>query len=245
MIFGFYFGLAVAITLVFKTLNLDRQLSQQLFHLYQKLPLHLKRAYKSIFMLVTFPVLFGYIFNALGNLGSVLSISGNPPFDIIRGLSPLVTSCIAIYIAYQQYQINKLNLYTNLYNKRFTLYKSIINVLSEASKKDESSLRQFRSDYIQGKVLDFLNLKREANFIFNDKEINDRLDKIHDCLERWQNYLEIEEEIREGKFKESSAILTAALYPFDLSYTLDELGSEKSMETLFEPYLLIKANKNL
>jgi len=88
-------------------------------------------------------------------------------------LSALLVPAIAfvgVYIAYQQYQINKSRLRHDTYERRLAIYKCVQRYLSEI-------LREGRTTY--EKALKFYSEASEAAFLF-DPSVQEKIDQIYE-----------------------------------------------------------------
>jgi len=97
--------------------------------------------------------------------------------EVIKILSALLTPVIALlalYIAYQQYHINKINLKKELYDKRLRIYQRInqylINIIANGTVKREE-------------IYSFYNDTIEVTFLFKNDIISIRDELYNKSLE--------------------------------------------------------------
>jgi hypothetical protein len=89
--------------------------------------------------------------------------------EFIKAFTPI--TCIAAYIAYQQFQINRQQLRKNLSDKRLQIYVSAMTLVNFAP--------MCNTEIIQNKINSFLPGLFEAEFLFG-KEVNQKLREIYE-----------------------------------------------------------------
>lgn len=89
--------------------------------------------------------------------------------EFIKAFTPI--TCIAAYIAYQQYQINRQQLRKNLSDKRLQIYVSAMTLVSSG--------RRDATEIIQDKINSCLPALLEAEFLFGE-EVNHKLIEIYE-----------------------------------------------------------------
>jgi hypothetical protein len=87
--------------------------------------------------------------------------------EFIKTFTPI--SCITVYIAYQQYQLNRQNLRKSLSDKRLTIYVATMTLIATA--------RAGKPEIIQEKINNYLPILSEANFLLSE-EINQKLEEL-------------------------------------------------------------------
>lgn len=245
MIFGFYFGILIAVFVINKNFNIDDKFSNY----YKKFPPFIKRSFKLALPILCFPLLFAYLFYTFGIFIEKLSTSFNTTIleIVLRGIAPLVTAGIAVYIAYQQYKVNRTNLQLSLYNKRFVLYQSIIEMLSEIHRTRKINSKQ---------IEEYKKMRREASFIFNDQAINEWLDEVYNkflMFQKLEEVIQLRKGVPSGLKYEQEDGETVSVNRDDIE--LDSRGTteligqlkiiksiedEEKIEKIFRPYLEIK-----
>ncbi|MBE9229282.1 hypothetical protein IQ264_28150 [Phormidium sp. LEGE 05292] len=245
MIFGFYFGLLIAVFVINKNFNIDDKFSSY----YKKFTPFIKISFKLALPILCFPLLFAYLFYIFGIFIEKLSTSFNTTIleILLRGIAPLVTAGIAAYIAYQQYKVNRTNLQLSLYNKRFVLYHSIIELLSEIAQTRKIDIEQ---------IEEYKKMRREASFIFNDQTINEWLEETYNKFLKFQK-LEETIKLKQGfpttltYKKEDGTTLSINCDDIEVDTRgmreliwqleiIKNIEDEKKIEKIFRPYLEIK-----
>lgn len=89
--------------------------------------------------------------------------------DILSALLVPVIAIVGLYVAYQQYQINKQRLRHETYERRLAVYKSVQRYLSEI-------LREGKTTY--NRAHQFNSEASEAAFLF-DSSVQDKIDEIY------------------------------------------------------------------
>ena len=89
--------------------------------------------------------------------------------EILSALLVPVIAIVGLYVAYQQYQINKQRLRHETYERRLAVYKSVQRYLSEI-------LRDGKITY--NRALQFNSEASEAAFLF-DSSVQEKIDEIY------------------------------------------------------------------
>lgn len=102
--------------------------------------------------------------------------------NLSAGLIPVI-ACVTTYIAIQQYKSNRLKLKMDRYDRRLSIYKSVIRIITIVQQKgsvDFEDIAQFRSSVA------------EAEFLFNAdvSRFLANIDKT--CFELWGTLLAID-----------------------------------------------------
>lgn len=98
-----------------------------------------------------------------------IPVSGQSWIDIMSALLVPTIAIVGIYIAYQQYRINKQRLRHETYERRLAVYKAVQRYLSEI-------LRDGKTSY--DRALQFNSEAAEATFLF-DESVQQRIDEIY------------------------------------------------------------------
>ncbi|MBV1899738.1 MAG: hypothetical protein KUG63_10290 [Cycloclasticus sp.] len=89
--------------------------------------------------------------------------------DILSALLVPTIAVVGLYIAYQQFQINKQRLRHETYERRLMVYKTVQRYLSEI-------IRDAKTDY--DRALKFNSEASEAAFLF-DASVQEKIDEIY------------------------------------------------------------------
>ncbi len=90
--------------------------------------------------------------------------------DLIKAFTPI--TCVAAYIAYQQYQINRQQLRKSLSEKRLEIYVLAMTLFTSVQMNNSIEI-------IQDKINSYLPRLFEAEFLFGE-EVNQKLREIYD-----------------------------------------------------------------
>ncbi|AFZ25170.1 hypothetical protein Cylst_2999 [Cylindrospermum stagnale PCC 7417] len=159
--------------------------------------------------------------------------------EFIKAFTPI--TCIAAYIAYQQYQINRQQLRKNLSDKRLQIYVSAMTLVA-SGRKDSPEI-------IQEKLNAFEIHLYEAQFLFS-KDVNEKLKEIYAKnydlitlkinIKDEENYAEDQSTI-DGWYESSNKQESTKRLKDDMAkrkiireYLADEMPKIKS---LFDPYI--------
>lgn len=84
-------------------------------------------------------------------------------------LTPII-AILALYIGYQQYQTNKHKLRLELYEKRFMVYQSVMELLVSILKSDNVGSDELSQFYIKTNESEFLFNHEISNYIMDMKK---------------------------------------------------------------------------
>lgn len=142
--------------------------------------------------------------------------------DIFSSFLTPAIAIITTYIAYQQYQSNRLKLRLERYDRRLRVYQEMKKVLSIILRDADISPQQ---------LLEFRTATAEADFLFG-KNIPEYIDEIYKKgLELWRTGIQLKEgEIPKGTERRSIVEENSKL----LTWLIDQLPM---LTTKFKPYL--------
>lgn len=89
--------------------------------------------------------------------------------DVISAMLTPIIGCIALYIAFQQFNINKQRLRHETYDRRLSVFKSVQEHLVSISSENKTTLK---------KCIGFYSEASEAAFLF-DSTVMDRIELIY------------------------------------------------------------------
>ncbi|MEA5578533.1 hypothetical protein [Anabaena sp. UHCC 0451] len=101
---------------------------------------------------------------------SIFEISVENVDNFIKAFTPI--TCVAAYIAYQQYQINRQQLRKSLSEKRLEIYVLAMTLFTSVQMNNSIEI-------IQDKINSYLPRLFEAEFLFGE-EVNQKLREIYD-----------------------------------------------------------------
>src|SRR5574341_494685 len=97
-------------------------------------------------------------------------MTGQQPIEILSAALTPIIGIIAVYIAYQQYRTNALKLKHELYDRRLSVYRAIIKLLSVIVTRGTVS---------HVELLTFISETAESHFLFKE-EISKYIEDIYD-----------------------------------------------------------------
>ncbi|KYC36124.1 hypothetical protein WA1_41020 [Scytonema hofmannii PCC 7110] len=112
--------------------------------------------------------------------------------DLIKAFTPI--TCIAAYIAYQQYQVNRQQLRKNLSDKRFQVYVSTMTLVAVAIKNIPELIKE--------KCINFEPHFYESQFLFG-ADVNKKLEEIYSKAYDLMSYKENIKELNDYGTKQS------------------------------------------
>ncbi|WP_043808138.1 hypothetical protein [Desulfatibacillum aliphaticivorans] len=90
--------------------------------------------------------------------------------DILSGLLTPVIAIIAVFIAWQQYTINRASLNNQLYERRLRVFKVVVNYISTVIRDGKASIENTSQFYSDAK---------EADFLFHGNEVSQKIEELY------------------------------------------------------------------
>jgi uncharacterized ubiquitin-like protein YukD len=92
--------------------------------------------------------------------------------ELIKIIPSAIIGAAVAYVAYQQWKTNERRLKSELYDRRFAVYETLMDTIGEVMQKEDISVEQLEKFNIQ---------RRKSHFLFS-KKVSDFLEEIYDKL---------------------------------------------------------------